>query len=491
MAEYKEFKIVIENRAKISVTKPNGINRTGDIQLSALKERTINIFNNWLANDKIENREELVVLGTSLYNVLFDPAMSKEFKEEYDKVIKEQPSPVLRVVLEFKLEAQDLAKMPWEYIYYPDNVDGAGRGFFIATDSQLILARHVPLVKGVGDQKPLPKPLRILIVAAKPERTPAGEALKIVVSDPIIQTIKALKKLHPDAIEIKEMPDPNDPHKTQPSKRVLSETVQKFQPHVLHFIGHGEYEKGKDTDTYTGHLLLVNHDEPKISARINDAAFADCFRNKEPRLIFLHACEGARTDSYAAFRGVALQLAYSRVPAVVAMQYEIKNSMATQFANKFYESLGKGKPIDVAVQDGRMELGMFTDEEQNFSNRAFGSPVVFLQNAAGIIIAEAQPEADLPLTAQSPPGPVIAGPERCPYGEGCPGMMYQDSTFCVKCRRPVTLCPNGHIMAKQAGLCCPKCGYPEIQTGAPSARVNEAAQPVAESVAEIRSDRLN
>jgi hypothetical protein len=481
MAEYKEFKVIVESRFKIEVIKSNGIHRTGDVRLSALEERTINIFNRWLANGKIENREELVVLGTSLYNILFDNTISKEFKEEYDKVIKEQPSPVLRVVLEFKPDARDLAKMPWEYIYYPDNPDGEGRGFFIATDSQLILARHVPLKVGVGDQKPGPKPLRVLIVASKPENRAGGEPLGIVKSDEIIQTIKALKKLHPDAIEIKEMPDPDNPDQTQPSKRRLSETVQQFQPHVLHFIGHGEYEDDR------GHLLLVKDDDPKTASRIDDEAFADCFRNKEPRLIFLHACEGARTDSYAAFRGVALQLAYSRVPAVVAMQYEIANSMATRFANKFYESLGKGKPIDVAVQDGRLELGMFTDEEQNFSNRAFGSPVVFLQNAAGIIIAEAQPEPILPAP---PPAPAIALAENCPYGDGCQGKIFSDATRCVRCTRKVMLCPNGHIMAKQAGLCCPKCDYREGQTGAPSARGDESAQPVAESIAELRSDRL-
>ena len=116
---------------------------------------------------------------------------------------------------------------------------------------------------------------------------------------------------------------------------------------------------------------------------------ADAFLDFQPRLIFLHTCEGdkedkedAESESYDGFKKLALELVYSQVPAVVAMQYPVKNRVAIKFAETFYQCLGEGKRIDEAVQEGRLELGRYLDE-QNFSSRAFGSPMVYLQKCRG------------------------------------------------------------------------------------------------------------
>ena len=134
-----------------------------------------------------------------------------------------------------------------------------------------------------------------------------------------------------------------------------------------------------------GHLAFVKDEKDETVRWISDVDLADAFMDFQPRLIFLHACEGASSDSYEGFKGLALQLVYSKIPAVVAMQYSVENKVAIQFAKTFYQCLGEGKPVDVAVQAGRLELGMYLGE-QNFSSRAFGSPVVYLQSAQGIII---------------------------------------------------------------------------------------------------------
>ncbi|MFX0205522.1 MAG: CHAT domain-containing protein [Candidatus Hodarchaeota archaeon] len=425
--KYKEFKVLVLSQDLIIAITPRGKNIKGKPQIDGLRKSTIEIFNDWLAEGKIKKRKELVVLGSYLYGVLFSGEVDTAFNKAFDEVQKQQDT-ALRVVLEFEPEARELATMPWEYIYLAKT--GKEKGSFIATRNKLILTRHVPLTVEAEDLQPREKPLRILIVVSKPKD------LTVVKAEPVIDSIEKLKRKSPNAI----MTDKLD----QPTKRSFTDKVKDFKPHVLHFIGHGM------CDEQGGRLAFVQEEDQKSSARIDDIDLADCFQDFQPRLIFLHACEGASNESYEGFSGLALQLVYAKVPAVVAMQYPIKNKMAIKFAKKFYECLGEGKPIDVAVQAGRGELGMYLDEK-NFSSRAFGSPVVYLQSAEGIIIAD---RTGLPPDEKKPPaGETQLVP--CPNARaGCPGKVYLTDSICTSCRDELMLCPQcGDMISKTNGIC--------------------------------------
>ena len=419
--EYKEFRMIIDNSSHLRIFKPNGRSIPGTVRIDPLRQRIINIFSGWLADGKITRREELVILGSCLYEILFDAEISKEFKSEFDR-LQTQPSTVLRLMLEFETTARELAELPWEYIYYPDS--GREKGFFLAQRGRLILARHVPLNEDFN-MEPDKKPLRILFVVSRPQD------LGPVRAEPTIQVVEGLKNRLPDSIVIDTL--------DQPTKRSLTEKIGEFRPHVLHFIGHGRYSQ----------LGLLN-DDLRTVAWISDVDLGDCFLEYQPRLIFLQACEGAHTESYETFKGVALQLVYSRVSAVVAMQYQVENKVANSFARTFYESLGEGKPIDAAVQAGRLELGNYLDEGQNWSSRAFGSPVLYLQSTQGIIFADAQIEREAVQQPSSTPNIVL-----CPK---CFTRIASTSKFCSDCREPLMLCPEcKQIMRKNAF--CSNCGY--------------------------------
>jgi len=439
--KFPEFKIVVHDRKKIELNKPNRNKLPGDVQLGRLEESNINIFCRLLAEDKIKTREEFAVFGSHLFNILFDERIKEEFKREYDS-LRNQPSNCLRVVLEFTQNARDLAVLPWEYLYYPDS-DEEGRGFFIATDSQLVLARHVPIK---FESRKTPKPLRILIVVSKPIRDSDGKGLGIIDAVPVINSINGLKELLGTSVQIEELP--------QPTKTSLSKFMknQKTPFHVVHIIAHGKYEEGRED---AGLLALVDDEDKKKAAWIKDDTIADCFWNREPRLIFLHACNGAQTTSYAAFRGLALKLVYSRIPAVVAMQYKIDNTVANKFTQRFYQSLGEGKDIDLAVQDGREELGLFLDKEENYCNKAFGTPVVYLQSADGMFIAEStetEELIDLEDKAESlVPCPMLRSHKRCQ------GWVYPTDGRCIECGEELMKCPKcGNVMSKTKGICA--CG---------------------------------
>jgi CHAT domain len=406
--------------------RPNRMNDDVPVPMDELTERTIRVLSHYLADGSMHSKEQLAVLGAHLFRALFDKNLQAAFKKDLDSV--KDSTAVLRLILEFKRDARELAELPWEYIYFPEGEHGAG--FFIAAEpeSRLILARHVPL--SIEDLEPTPQPLKILVVVSQPTIVPEGEELGDVLAGSVVQALEKLKVDHPGAIQTEQL--------DQPTRRSLAARVGEFKPHVVHFIGHGKYDRENG-----GSLAFVQEDGQTL-AWVNDDELPNFFIPK-PRLIFLHACMGAHTESYEAFRGVGLTLAYSRIPAVVAMQYPVENAVANAFATRFYQSLAEGRPIDAAVQDGRKELGLHLSEE-SYGSRAFGVPVVFLQTADEII-SVAKPD----LGGEG----LETGPLRCPKdativsGNFCPncalefipcwscgGLRAKGYPFCGWCKRP-------------------------------------------------------
>ena len=427
--EYKEFRVVITDEGNIRATPPDSPPIKGKVMLDPLMKRTLEVFQSLVAANMIQTREQIEVFGSHLYKVLFNGEIDVAFKSVYDK-FEGQKNISLRLVLEFEPEAKELANLPWEYIYFPDKENE--RGFQIATESRLILTRHVPLKISEKDLKPREKPLRICIVVSQPKDE------NEVKSDDVIKAMEDLKKERPGDIDLSRI--------SQPDNKSFGKEIEKLEPHVLHFIGHGKW----DRENRKGKLAFVSTETGK-AVWIDDKSFSDYFKDFQPRLIFLHACQGARSESYEGFSGIALQLVYSKVPAVVAMQYPIENKVAIEFANKFYQSIGEGKPVDVAVQEGRRELGMYLDEE-HFSSRAFGSPVVYLQSAEGLIIAESQPAQKTEKIET-----VLTGKVDCPNPK-CDGKVRLGADKCILCEHYIMACKQcGRVMDKTIGKCdyCP------------------------------------
>jgi hypothetical protein len=467
--EYEECRVSVENSALRWVIRAKSPPVKDEVPQDPLRRKIVRILSRWLAEDLIKRREEIVLLGSCLYELLFSPELSRAFLSALKGA--EKRSATLRVVLEFKPDARDLAEMPWEYIYCPDQPTEKGKGFFLAARNSLILTRQVPLRLEEEDLKPGPRPLRILIVVSQPE----GDEYTTVKADEVLSQIEKLKDKAPGTIETTQL--------RQPTKKSLGDHLKK-RPHVVHFIGHGRYGKtggdedeqdGEEKQEKVGQLILVSEKGLKSPVPITDEDFADYFSDYQPRLIFLHACEGAHTESYETFRGVALQLVYSRVPAVLAMQYQITNRVATSFANEFYQSLSEGKPIDVAVQNGRMRIGMRLDErKRNFTSRDFGSPVVYLQSTERIVIAEKGETEDRRELAQEK---VL-----CPWGD-CKEYVTADDMYCGA-GHELAKCPKGHVM--EPNKICKRCGYRAASVARPELSPAERV-PLAATIAETEA----
>ena len=92
-----------------------------------------------------------------------------------------------------------------------------------------------------------------------------------------------------------------------------------------------------------------------------------------------NACEGGRSGRNDPFAGIAQTLVLQRIPAVVAMQFEISDLAAIRFSQVLYETLARGDPIDKAITHARRAIYAFPNAIE------WATPVLYLRTPDGRI----------------------------------------------------------------------------------------------------------
>jgi hypothetical protein len=235
----------------------------------------------------------------------------------------------LRTVL--RIDDPELAGLPWEAMF--DDELGA----YVCRRDQLV--RHVPVASAPAPLQIRP-PLRILGVAASPRGLPRldtgreKEHLARALARPAAQGL----------VEICWAPDA--------TWAGLQDVLMDGEWHVLHYIGHGDFDPGLDE----GVLALERKDgrPDLVSAR----RLVDLLRQARPmpRVIVLNSCAGAATGTGDLFSGTAAALVRGGVPAVAAMQYKVSDDAAIAFARGFYAAIARGRGVDDAVTSGRTAI---------------------------------------------------------------------------------------------------------------------------------------
>ena len=144
--------------------------------------------------------------------------------------------------------------------------------------------------------------------------------------------------------------------------------------HVWHFIGHGAFDP-------EGWQSIVSSPSPAnevTSMPLVDSNWGHCSRTTQRYVLpLLNACEGARFDREDPFSGVATALVQQRVPAVIAMQFEISDLAAVGFAAEFYAALVDNLPVDAAVTEARRAVFFMPNWVE------WATPVLFMRVTDG------------------------------------------------------------------------------------------------------------
>jgi hypothetical protein len=310
----------------------------------------------------------LIELGTLLFQLLFQGGIKDVYTRSQGRLTADQG---LRVRFDLDPAQRELASLPWEFLYDPD------QGPLALLDA--------PIVRYLPQQAPSPAlaaplPLKILVTGAVTPPAPEVER-------ELAEVKSALAGLEASGLVTIQLEE----HLTQTTlQRRLREGFQ-----VWHFVGHGAWSRDGKTGT------LVFEDGEGSSKQVSAAELNILLNRSGLRLVVLDACNSASLTTQP-YRSVAPALVRAQVPAVIAMQFTVPQEATRPFAGEFYRALAEGLPIDACVTEGRKAVM----NETGLRNPDWGIPVVYTRAPDGKLfdLPVAKPQTGQPPAAQPQQG---------------------------------------------------------------------------------------
>jgi len=293
---------------------------------------------------------------------LFDFMLPGETRSLYNECLREATNRHRGVRLKLSIHAPRLAALPWEFLYDPRKRD------YICLNPYTPLVRYTELPQTVQPLN-IATPLRILGLLSDPTDVP----VRLDVHEEKHQIATAVHSLVERGLVNLSWLEGNSWRDLQ---RVMRSADDGW--HIFHFIGHGGYDKVRNE----GYIVLNNEDGTSHHLYASQLARLLARQRSTMRLVLLNACEGARAGTQDALSSTAATLIASGIPAVVAMQYEITNDAAIEFAQAFYEALAENLPVDAAVAEARNSLSI-----NDSRSLEWGVPVLHMRAADGRLFA--------------------------------------------------------------------------------------------------------
>jgi CHAT domain len=327
-----------------------------------------------LLESRNANQSQLIELGEKLAALLL-PGRVRAFYEKSLDALKEDEGLRLRL----RIDPLKLAALPWEYTYVKRTFGEKVSSDFLSLQRRVSITRYetigAPLQPLTGKEK-----FRVVIALANP-----------MIENPEDFPNQSLPSLDLDADRrailsaiggLKTRTQAVEPIVLQPATREhLLKSIANAD--IFHFAGHGVFEGSELTSEGTlrkkGKILLQT--EEATEDRFDSDQLAVILSNAGVRLAVLGACNSATRDAGGAWTGVAPALVRENIPAVVAMQYKVRDRNASYFMAFLYARVLAGSTIDEAVFEGRQAI--FT--QNGLEDRDWGVPVLYLRAEDGFL----------------------------------------------------------------------------------------------------------
>jgi CHAT domain len=267
-------------------------------------------------------------IGTYLHGLLDDGDVGAQWRAIDAPQTQGGVAAGVRLLLDVR--AEQLASLPWELM-----CRGPRR---FATDVTSPLVRVSENFSASSALRPIRGPLRVLVVVG-------SEA-----HDPVVDAEQEVRRLRNAFRRMCGLVDVQFLH--QPLREEVGERYAELKPHIFHFIGHGRVQDGR------GELIL--HHAGQNERWTLDDMDSD-LAGWMPRLAILNACRTTSVEEQEGAWRVADVFVARGVPAVIAMQADIRGDAAARFTGGLYAALAEGKPLDVAVTHGRNAITHVVD----------------------------------------------------------------------------------------------------------------------------------
>ena len=286
---------------------------------------------------------------------LFDSLLTGEVRSRFDvsKSEAEQQGKGLR--LKLHIQSPQLAMLPWEFMYDPRKAD-------YVSLSNTPVVRYLELPQHIKTLTISP-PMHILGMIASPSDLPELDMKSE--KQRVEEAIKDLQNR--GLVDITWLEGQ--------TWRDLQRAMRNQAWHIFHFIGHGGFDQRSDE----GLIALVGDDGKQFPLHAQQLGRLLANHNSL-RLVLLNSCEGARGSEHNIFSSTASIIVRQSIPAVLAMQYEVTDRAAIEFARAFYEVLADGYPIDAAVAEARIAVNIAMTHTIEW-----GTPVLYMRSSDGAL----------------------------------------------------------------------------------------------------------
>ena len=315
-------------------------------------------------------------LGGALFEAVFGEEVLLAWTRSQDATRDAGEGLRLRLQL---TDAPEIAGLPWELL------------FDRRTNSYPAQSERTPLVRYLEVPHPprpltVDGPLRILVILSSPTDLPE---LDVEAEWRRMQDMLATR-VASGAVQLDRLPSPTTTE--------LAAWLRSHEVHVLHVIGHGDFDEGQQEG------VLYFCDEYGRSVAVPPAVLGPYLHDHDPlRLVFLNACQSGRLGAADPFSGMAQRLVQQDCTAVVAMQFPISDGAATAFTGEFYAALADGMPVDQAVTSARKGLLAGYASE-------WATPVLYLNAPDGQVFDGVAPRTPEATGIPAPAVPAPASP---------------------------------------------------------------------------------
>ena len=332
-----------------------------------------------------DQRQAAKDFGGPLFKAIFTDGLALAWTRSLDKIAAQQGGG-LRLRLRIADDAAALAGLPWELLY-----DARGRAF--PAQSEITPLVRFLDVTSEPDPIQVNGPLRVLTIISSPTDLPELDVQREWAR---IETAMG-PKVREGLVVVDKLPEPTTDE--------LGDWLLTHDVHVLHFIGHGDF------DSTSGEGFVFFQNDRGGADRVTADILGPFVHDHDPlRMVVLNACRGARVSAKDPYGGMAQGLVQQGATAVVAMQFPITDRAAVMFTGKFYGALAAGLPVEQAVSYARKAL-------QAKFHSEWATPVLFMRSPDGNIFKDVQappgwvweePQATVP-TAPAEVDPALAG----------------------------------------------------------------------------------
>ncbi|MBN2147973.1 MAG: SUMF1/EgtB/PvdO family nonheme iron enzyme [Anaerolineales bacterium] len=301
-----------------------------------------------LSDEEVTVRE----FGGKLFRALF----TQQIRSCYDRSLALAQSQGKGLRIRLDIEADELAGLPWEFLFDPDKGD------------YLSLSAHTPVVRYLDcgqiiTPMEIQPPLQVLGMISSP-----ADLDPLDVAQEKANLEKALEPLVRDGLaKLTWLADG--------SWRSLLDALNGGPWHIFHFVGHGDYDEEKHEG------ILAFEGANNRAQYINAGQLARLLgEHAYLRVVILNACESGQSGKEDVFSSTAATLLRRGVPAVIAMQNSISDQAAIELSQTFYKCLAAGLPVDAAISRARLALSLAVN-----NTLEWGTPVLLMRTEDGVL----------------------------------------------------------------------------------------------------------